>query len=141
MTTLVNGLLGGALAALLATAGASLVPSAPSDASPNPRGRTEPSRSSHWLPPLVGVLYGSTAGGLLVALERSVLGLLAVPPTLEAALGVAVGWSALLFVLSVPGRRVLRGHLRERVDVATLLVYHLLYGVGLGLWVRLTWIT
>jgi hypothetical protein len=54
---------------------------------------------------------------------------------------VAVGWSALLFVLSVPGRSVLHGHLRGRLDLATLLVYHLVYGVGLGLWVRLTWIT
>jgi hypothetical protein len=141
MTTLVNGLLGGALAALLATAGASLVPRAATEGSQNTRGRTDPSRRIRWLPPLVGVLYGSTAGGLLVVLELSVLGLLAVPPTLAATLRVAVGWSALLFVLSVPGRSVLHGHLRGRLDLATLLVYHLVYGVGLGLWVRLTWIT
>jgi hypothetical protein len=91
MTTLLNGLLGRALVALLATAGGSLVPRGSTDTLQRSRDPVDPSRRIRWLPPLVSVLYGSVAGGLLVVLELTVLRLLVVPPTLAAALGGAVG--------------------------------------------------
>ncbi len=70
-------------------------------------------------------------------LELYALRLLGVPPATGEALGVAVGWSALLFVIAVVA---LRGRL-SRPSLAELFAYHLAFGVGFGVWIRLTWIT
>lgn len=141
MTTLPNGLLGGLLIGLVAGAVTRFVDSNPSVADILlKRGAGDGTTTSGWLELAGHVLYGGLAGGVLLALELFVLGILAVPPALWEALGVTVAWSALLFVLwavvlrlgvSLPSESSLRG----------LAVYHLVYGVGLGIWIRVTWIT
>lgn len=100
----------------------------------------DPSRSP-WAGLLVGTLYGGVAGLLLLALELYALGVLAVPPTVAEAFGVALVWSAVLFLATVGIWRAVIDRASERSDLVGLLVYHLVYGVGLGVWIRTTWIT
>jgi hypothetical protein len=90
---------------------------------------------------VVGLLYGGLAGGTLLALELFVLGILGVPPTPVEALGVAVAWSALLFGGLSVAWRVASPTSLTRSRLGELLVYHLVYGLGFGLWIRMTWIT
>ena len=129
MTTLLNGLLGGGAAGLVAALAVQAMAS--SDARPSA---------------LAGVADGALAGLGFVAVELSVAGVLGVPPSLGEALGAAVGWSALLCLGLLASRRLPRsGGANGGVPVVPaarlLIAYHLAFGVGLGLWVRLTWIT
>jgi hypothetical protein len=55
-------------------------------------------------------------------------------------LGVAVAWSAVLFVLWAVVLRIGLA-LSSESYLRGLFVYHLVYGFGLGLWIRVTWIT
>jgi hypothetical protein len=136
MTTILNGLLGGLVVGLVAATATRLVAG---DASGGRVGFAVP--SSRWSTFAVRLSYGCLAGGALVALELFVLGLLAVPPTLLEAFGVAVAWSALLFGVLSAVRWVASSRSLARSHLGGSLVYHLVYGLGLGLWIRLTWIT
>jgi hypothetical protein len=139
MTTLIDGLLGGLVVSVVAALPVRAVESTPSAtavlvgavtgsrdvAGPRARG---PGR------------YGAVAGVALVALELFVLGLIAVPPTPAEAVGLAVGWSLVLFAALLAAWRVLPDR-PAGSPLAELFVYHLVYGFGLGVRIRLTWIT
>ena len=136
MTTIVNGLLGGAIVGVVATLAAHLT-----SGKRGAKATGTESTASRWSAYLSSVAYGSAAGGVLVALDLFVLGVLAVPPSLGEALTVAVAWSLALLVAALAVRRSVRGTRFERPKSGELLVYHLVLGFGLGLWVRTTWIT
>lgn len=137
MTTILNGVLGGLLVGLVATVVTRIVGGESATAGGgDARGAT--SRVSD----VAGhVLYGGLAGGLLVALELYVLRVLAVPPAVGRTLAVAVAWSALLFGTLLAVSRVGPTHPFDRSAPGALLNYHLVYGPGLGVWIRMTWIT
>ncbi|SFG62864.1 hypothetical protein SAMN04488063_2640 [Halopelagius inordinatus] len=113
MTTSLNGLVGGAVVGVLATLAAHAV-----------GGREATETASRWRAYLVPVAYGSAAGGLLVALELFVLGILAVPPSRGEALTVAVAWSIALLVAALAVRRFARETRFGRLQPRKLLVYH-----------------
>lgn len=141
MTTLLNGLLGGLLIGLLAGAVTGFVESDPSVTARMLEKTAEDGTPTSRLSELAGkALYGGLAGGVLLALELFALGVLAVPPARAEALGVAVAWSALLFVLWAVVLRVGLS-LPSETYLRELFVYHLVYGLGLGIWIRVTWIT
>jgi hypothetical protein len=142
MTTVLNGLLGGGIVALLATVATRFVGERGvlGGEIPGVDGGDRLA-SSPWASTLLLLIYGSVLGGALVALELYVLGMLGVPPTLVEALVVTIPWSAIVFgVLVVLWRFGLRIPL-DRSRLGKLLVFHLVYGPGLGAWIRLTWIT
>jgi len=134
MTTLLNGLLGGLVVGVVATLAAQV-------AGVLLGGADGPRRASRSREIAAQVAYGVFAGLALVALELFVLGLIAIPPTVAEAFGVAVGWSAVLLVALLVARRVGGTLPFGRPRLAELLAYHLVYGVALGGWIRLTWIT
>lgn len=141
MTTLLNGLLGGLLTGLVAGFAIRLVDSDPSATARILQGLAGDATTTPRWSELAGqVLYGGLAGGTLLALELFVLGVLAVPPALGEALGAAVAWSALLFVLWAVVLRVGLS-ISSEPYLRALFVYHLVYGIGLGIWIRATWIT
>ena len=125
MTTVLNGLVGGLVAGGVAAVAAELVFDGPRD----------------WTRVALELGYGAAAGGVLLALELFVLGVLGVPPATREALGVALGWSVALFVALAGLERVVRGRGLDRPFVAGLAAYHLVYGLCLGVWIRVTWIT
>lgn len=141
MTTLLNGLLGGLLIGLVAGAATEMIDS---DRSPTAtilhRLTGRETAVSRWSELAIQTLYGSLAGGVLLTLELYVLNALTVPPTRVEALGVAVAWSAVLFVLWAIVFRVAFSR-SSKSKLAPAFVYHLIYGVGLGFWIRPTWIT
>lgn len=132
----VGGLAAGFVAALVVR----FVADAPSPPTLSDRAVGSSSPSARWIRAAVRILYGGAAGGALVALELLVLGVLAVPPSAGAALGLALSWSALLFALLAVVRRTASSGSVER-SLRAPLVFHTVYGIGLGLWVRATWIT
>jgi hypothetical protein len=138
MTTLLNGVLGGLLIGLLAGFVMRIFDRDSLGILERVIGANP--AMSRWLKLAIQGLYGSIAGGLLLVLELSVLGLLAVPPSLSEALGVAVAWSAVLFILQIIAGRADRS-LLPGSSVRALFVYHLVFGMGLGVWIRVTWIT
>lgn len=140
MTTILNGLLGGAIVAVVGTLAAHFVDGEQTTTAGESAPETEP-MATRWQGALLQVVYGSVAGGVLVALELFVLGVLAVPPSLGEAFAVAVAWSIVLLVAAVAVWRFLLGSRLGRVSLGKLAVYHLVFGVGFGLWIRLTWIT
>ena len=142
MTTILNGLLGGLLVGLVAAVIARFVSKEPSaTAALLVRALGSETSSVRRMEFVVWGLYGALAGGLLVALELHVLEILGVPPAPVEAISIAVAWSALLLsVLSVIWW-IASSHSSGRSHLGGLLVYHLVYGLGLGLWIRLTWIT
>lgn len=135
MTTVLNGLVGGALVAVVATFAVHLVD--PTRA----RAATETPTADRVRAFLVPVLYGSAAGGVLIALELLVLDHLAVPPTVGEAFSVAVPWGILLLLASLVVWRFGLGGRSDKVQPRTLVVYHVILAVGLGVWIRVTWIT
>ena len=140
MTTVLNGLIGGLVAALVAAGAARLVAADRADAPALAAAVLGSRAASGWSGLASEVLYGCVAGGAFVALELSVFDVLGVPPALWDALGMAVGWSAALFAVAALGRAA-RGRALDRPFVAELAAYHLAYGLCLGVWIRVTWIT
>lgn len=140
MTTLFNGVLGGAFAALVASVAAAFLGGA-SPLPPLRRAATEAvERRRRGLDTLVAVAYGTVAGGALVGLELSALDLLAVPPSRAAALGLAVGWSLLVCGAALlVWRRTGPERLADRWS--GVVAFHLAFGLALGVWIRLTWVT
>lgn len=54
----------------------------------------------------------------------------------------ALGWSAVLFVVAYAVARVAFDTRGGPTDVrGLLLLHHLVYGLGLAVWIRTTWIT
>lgn len=142
MTTLLNGLLGGLLVGVAATLavevvgeGRSAVSAILGVLSPETAGTARVWRIT------TAVLYGTIGGLALVAVELYALGVVGVPPTPLEAYGLAVAWAVLLLAaVAVAYRFVFR--LRFDRDVLVdLLLFHAVYGLGLGLWIRMTWIT
>lgn len=140
MTTLLNGVLGGLLVGLLAAVAVRRVAADPSATAALSR-RLPGAASSRWREGFLQVAYGALAGGLLVALELYVLGLLGVPPTPVEAFGTALAWSAVLFVSLLTVARLDTPAVDSRSTLLELAVFHLVFGLGLGLWIRMTWIT
>lgn len=142
MTTLLNGLLGGLLVGIVATVAAEVVGDGRSAVSATLGVLfDEGARTARSWRIVSLVLYGTIGGLAFVALELYVLNAVAVPPTPVEAYGLAVAWGAvLLAVFAIVYRLLLR--LQFDRDVAVeLLVFHLVYGLGLGIWIRMTWIT
>jgi|GEM_PF-3477768 hypothetical protein len=142
MTTLLNGLLGGLAVGVIAAGVVRFVADEPSAAA-DLLGRAVGGRGSS-SPRTVFVawfLYGGVAGVAFVALELHVLRLLSVPPDFDVALGLAVAWSALLFVGVFLAWRGALSRRADRSYAAELFAYHLVFGVGFAVWIRLTWIT
>ncbi|MFB6177935.1 MAG: hypothetical protein ABEI99_12490 [Halobaculum sp.] len=134
MTTVRNGLLGGLVAGLLAAVLTALVASG---------GRAVPEtpatgRLGRAQRVLVGVGYGSVAGGVFLLLELRLLNLLSVPPALGTALAVSPVWAGLLSFLTV-AVEVAVG--RDAGGFTAPLVFHAVYGLTFAAWIRLTWIT
>lgn len=142
MTTILNGVLGGVIVGLLATVATRFVGDR-LGLGPEHRAVSDGDQfvGSPWMLGVLLVGYGSGLGGMLVVLELFVLGVLGVPPTLAEALGVALGWSALVFGAVFLLWWVGSGATLTRSRRTRLLVYHLVYGLGFGAWIRLTWIT
>ena len=141
MTTLLNGVLGGLVIGLLAGGVCRFDDSAPPVTALLLERLTGHARPvSRSLELVVFVLYVGLAGKTLLALELFVLSVLGVPPSLGEALGVAVAWSAVLLVLWLIALRVVLSR-PSKLSLRALVVFHLVYGVGLGLWFRATWIT
>lgn len=142
MTTLINGLLGGLGAGLVAGVAVHTMADEPSaTAVVLSRAVDDATATSRGFALAARVAYGGLAGVGLLALELSVLGVLAVPPSVGEAFGAALGWSALLFVGRVLVWRAVPSLPEDRSPLVELLAYHLVFGLGLGLWIRLTWIT
>lgn len=142
MTTVLNGLLGGLLIGVAATLAVEVVGDGRAAVSAM-LGVLSPERAGTaraWSI-ATAVLYGTLGGLALVGLELYVLGVVGVPPTPLEAYGLAVAWAVLLLAaVAVAYRFVFR--LRFDRDVLVdLLVFHAVYGLGLGIWIRLTWIT
>ena len=142
MTTILNGLLGGLLVGFVAAVAVRFLDSEPSATAALLR-RVGGDRvaSSRWGEFAVLTVYGGLAGGALLVLELFVLQVLAVPPAFGEALGVTMALSALLFVILVAVWRIGSSLPLARSRLGELLVYHLVYGLGLGIWIRMTWIT
>lgn len=142
MTTIVNGLLGGLVAGVVAIVALRIARGHQSLLG-SLRGRTpgEGSGIGPFVALLAEILYATAAGGLFVALELYVLHALAVPPNGTEALWLTLGWALLLVSVGVSvwwlgGDRSLR-----RAPYRDLLVFHLTYALFLAAWIRLTWIT
>lgn len=141
MTTILNGLLGGLVVGAVAGIVVRLLDADSSaTAALLDRATGTELSSSRWVLFGVRLVYGCLAGGALLALELSVLGMLGVPPTLGESLTVTLAWSALLLVTTASAWRVVSPSRSSR-PLLELLLYHLVYGVGLGVWIRVTWIT
>lgn len=134
MTTVLNGLLGGLLAGLIASLLVTLVP-VDREAVSTAGAESAVSRIRRVF---VGTGYGSVAGGVFVSLELSVLNLLSVPPSLALSMAAGLLWAGALFLFVVL-LEVTIGSDARGFDVP--LVYHVVFGVAFGLWIRLTWIT
>lgn len=135
MTTIRNRLLGGLLTGFVAGVVTQLVKNDPSATAVVLKrifgNRVAISRLGEGM---VQLVYGGLAGGVLVALELFVLGMLAVPPTIGEALGIAVAWSALLFRYLVVFWWIDSSFPFDQSHLVELLVYHPAYGLGLGVW-------
>lgn len=140
MSTVLNGLLGGFAAGVVATVA---VWSANGKLSPVREIASrlgDAAAPSRWLVAAVTVLYGTAAGGLFLLLELHVLGLLAVPPTLAGALVTGIVWGAMLGAVWFVAVR-LSGNGSPSGGWRWLIVYHGVYGLAFGLWIRFTWVT
>lgn len=90
---------------------------------------------------LVLLFYGSLAAVILFTLDTRLFGVLSVPPSTIEAIGVAAIWSVTLgMAVAAIGPIVwgMRVGQARRIDI---LGFHLIYGLFLGIWIRLTWIT
>ena len=138
MTTVANGVIGGLLGGLLAvrltrlTVGSRVDPVGTADAA------SDAGQWRRWRSIAAVTVYGGLAGGAMVAIELYSLGVLGVPPSLVEAYTIAVAWGAVLCgaVLGL-GRFATNRVVTARQTV----VFHVLYAVWLGGWIRFTWLT
>lgn len=141
MTTILNGLVGGLVAGLIAGVAAQF---ARNDGMLSAVVDTTDGRGTsiaRGIALLLSAVYGSIAGTTLVAIELVVLGLLGVPPALGEALAVALGWSIVLLGVVLVAVRLTVSPQNARSHLPELVTYHAIYGLGLGIWIRFTWIT
>ncbi|MDX1746793.1 MAG: hypothetical protein R3324_12705 [Halobacteriales archaeon] len=139
MTTVPNGIIGGILSAFVSVGLTRLIAGDRSEAS-SPAAGTGDHSPSRWWSVGASAVYGGVAGGALLLVERYVLGVLSVPPDILVALGTALAWSALLCVGWLAAGRVVSRR-SDTITRAEVVLFHLLFGVSLGLWIRFTWIT
>lgn len=142
MTTLLNGLLGGLLVGIVASLAVEMVGDGRYAVSAmlgvlfdEGVGTARPGRMA------TTILYGTVAGIALVALELSVLRVVGVPPTPIEAYGLAVAWGVVLLAVFAAGYRFVFRLRFDRDVLVELLLFHVVYGLGLGVWIRMTWIT
>lgn len=140
MTTVVNGLIGGAASGLLALGVLGLLgvksrATALLTALVGARGDSEPFLAT------AAALYGGVAGALFVVAVQRLVGGLGIPPTRVEAFGAALAWAAALAVATVVLASLARADGVDGDGVRAALAAYGAYGVALGLWVRLTWAT
>lgn len=142
MTTLLNGVIGGLVVGLIAAVTTQFFGGDPSATAPvvERLGRSR-FAASRWSRLAVMSLYGGLAGSGFLAVELFVLRVLSIPPTIGEALGATLLWSAVLSLTWILVEWAAPSLSRSRSRLGKLLAYHSVYGVGLGLWIRFTWIT
>lgn len=142
MTTLLNGLLGGLLVGIVATVAVEIVGGRRSPvANMLDVARGEGGETGRPVRVATTVLYGTVGGLVLVALELYVLGVVGVPPAPLEAYGLAVAWGAVLLAVLAAVYRVAFRLQFDRDVLVALVLFHAVYGLGLGIWIRTTWIT
>jgi hypothetical protein len=139
MTTVVNGLLGGAASGLLALGvlglfGVKSKATALLTALVGERGRSEPFLAT------AVALYGGVAGALFVVAVQRLVGGPGVPPTAVDAFGAALAWAAVLALATVALARRARPDGVDGAGVRAAVVAYGAYGTAMALWVRLTWV-
>lgn len=141
MTTIVNGLVGGLVAGMIAGVAAQFVSNDGIHSAVVHTTRGRGTSIARGIALLLSAVYGSIAGATLVAIELVVLGLLGVPPALGEALTVALVWSIVLLGVVLVAVRLTVSPQEARSHLPELVTYHATYGLALGIWIRLTWIT
>lgn len=142
MTTLLNGLLGGLLVGIVSTVAVEIVGGRRTPvAAMLDVVQGEDGGTARAVRVATTVLYGTVGGLVLVALELYVLGVVGVPPAPLEAYGLAVGWGAVLLAVLAAAYRVAFRLQFDRDVLVALVLFHAVYGLGLGIWIRLTWIT
>jgi hypothetical protein len=143
VTTALNGVLGGLVAALATAAAAALRGAGPSTTARALADRFGgPATAARYrLTSVAAHLgYGALVGGSLVVVDQRALNLLSVPPGLGPALGAAVGW-AIRFGASTVAIWAASGVDVDRERLVSVFAAHVTLGVLLGLWIYATWIT
>lgn len=90
---------------------------------------------------LLVLLYGLLASVVLFAVDARFFDVLSVPPMITDAVGIAVGWSMLLGVILATAWPYLPNRMVGPAKPLDILGFHLAYGVILGVWIRVTWLT
>lgn len=134
MTTLINGVLGGLIASAVAgivihVLGGDRPFVVPGDETTTVRFRM--------LQATLG--YGAVAGLGFMVVELYVANALGVPPTVVEAFVAAGLWGAVMLAVSALASLV--GEKQAFGDFRRLLVFHLVFAVAFGAWIRITWIT
>jgi hypothetical protein len=135
VTTLINGVLGG----LIASAAAAMALHVLGGPRPFEVAGEENATTVRWRILQATLGYGAIAGLGFMTVELYVVGWLSVPPTAVEAFAAAGLWAGLMFAVSAFASLV--GERPELGGFRRLLVFHLVFGVVFGIWVRMTWIT
>lgn len=135
MTTLINGVLGG----LIASAVAAIALHVLGGPRPFEVPGEENTTTVRWRVLQATLGYGAVAGLGFMILELYVVGWLSVPPTVVEAFAAAGLWAGLM--LAVAALASLVGEEHELGGFRRLFVFHLVFAVAFGLWIRVTWIT
>lgn len=134
MTTLINGVLGGLIASAVAAIAIHAIG--------GPRPFEVPGEDAtrvRWRVLQATLGYGAIAGLGFMVIELYVVGLLGIPPTFVEAFAAAGLWATVMLVVSTLASYVSEKHVLG--GVRRLLVFHLVFALAFGLWIRVTWIT
>lgn len=135
MSTLINAILGG----LIASAVGAMAIHIRGGARPFEVPGEENTTRVRWRVLQATLGYGAIGGLGFFIIEQHVLGLLGVPPTLFEAFAAAGLWGAVMLAVSTLASFVGDNH--ELGGFRRLLVFHLVFAVAFGIWIRVTWIT
>jgi hypothetical protein len=134
MTTLINGVLGGLIASAVAAIAIHVLG--------GPRPFEVPGEDAtrvRWRVLQATLGYGAIAGLGFMLIELYVVNALGVPPTAVEAFVAAGLWTAVMLAVSALASSIGEKHVLG--GARRLLVFHLLFAVAFGLWIRVTWIT
>ncbi|MEF8808613.1 hypothetical protein [Natronomonas sp.] len=135
MTTLINGVLGGIIASAVAAIALHVLGGPRPFEVPGEENTT----TVRWRVLQATLGYGAIAGLGFMIVELYVVDWLSVPPTAVEAFAAAGLWAGLMFAMSALASLVGEG--QELGGFRRLLLFHLVFGVVFGIWVRMTWIT
>lgn len=135
MSTLINGVLGG----LIASAVAGIVIHVLGGDRPFEVQGEENTSKVRWRVLQATLGYGAVAGLGFMIVELYVVNGLGVPPTVVEAFAAAGLWGAVMLAVSALASFV--GEKQELGGFQRLLVFHLVFAVAFGAWIRITWIT